>query len=98
MCHGCGQLYDTTGCPPHNSGGVRDSEFAHRVRMALSSCQQNIILFGWAGLTTPTRLGFLFQHTCVLLSSAMVFTTSTKHEEAVGTVLTAGTVPSTLCF
>ena len=29
----------------------------------LTSCQQNPILFGWAGLTTPTRLGFLFRLT-----------------------------------
>ena len=30
------------------------------VRKTLTICQQNPILFGWAGLTTPTRLGFLF--------------------------------------
>ena len=35
-------------------------ESAHGVRKTLSSCQQNPILCGWAGLTTPTRLGFLF--------------------------------------
>ena len=29
----------------------------------LTSCQQNPILFGRAGLTTPTRLGFLFRLT-----------------------------------
>ena len=34
--------------------------YAHGVRKTLTSCQQNPILFGWAGLTTPTRLGFLF--------------------------------------
>ena len=32
----------------------------HGVRKTLTSCQQNPILFGQAGLTTPTRLGFLF--------------------------------------
>ena len=31
--------------------------------MSLSSCQQNTILFGRAGLTTPTRLKFLCQPT-----------------------------------
>ena len=35
----------------------------HRVRKTLTSCQQNPILFGRAGLTTPTRLGFLFRLT-----------------------------------
>ena len=34
--------------------------YAHRVCKTLTSCQQNPILFGQAGLTTPTRLGFLF--------------------------------------
>ena len=38
---------------------VRNSEYAHGVRKTLTSCQQNPILFGQAGLTTPTRLGFL---------------------------------------
>ena len=33
---------------------------AHRVHKTLTRCQQNTILFGWAWLTTPTRLGFLF--------------------------------------
>ena len=63
FCHGCGQLYGTTECLPRNSGGVRDSEFAHGVRTTLSSCQQNTNLFGWAWLITPTRLGFLFRRT-----------------------------------
>ena len=35
----------------------------HGVRKTLISCQQNPILFGQAGLTTPTRLGFLFRLT-----------------------------------
>ena len=35
----------------------------HGVRKTLTSCQQNPILFGRAGLTTPTRLGFLFRLT-----------------------------------
>ena len=39
---------------------VWNSEYTHRVRKTLTSCQQNPILFGQAGLTTPTRLGFLF--------------------------------------
>ena len=63
ICHGCGQLYGTSECFPRNSGGVRNSEFAHGVRTTLSSCQQNTNLFGRAGLTTPTRLGFLFRRT-----------------------------------
>ena len=42
---------------------IRNYESAHRVRKTLSSCQQNPILFGRAGLTTPTRLGVLFQLT-----------------------------------
>ena len=37
--------------------------YAHGVSKTLTSCQQNPILFGWAGLTTPTRLGFLFRLT-----------------------------------
>ena len=63
FCHGCGQLYGMTECRPCNSGCVWDSEFAHGVRMTLSSCQQNTNLFGQAGLATPTRLGFLFWRT-----------------------------------
>ena len=63
MCHGCGQLYGTSECPSRNSGSVRDSEFTHGVHMTLSSCKQNTNLFGRAGLTTPTRLGFLFRCT-----------------------------------
>ena len=42
---------------------VRNYEYVHGVRKTLTSCQQNPILFGRAGLTTPTRLGFLFQLT-----------------------------------
>ena len=34
--------------------------YVHGVHKTLTSCQQNPILFGRAGLTTPTRLGFLF--------------------------------------
>ena len=63
ICQGCRQLYSTTECLPRNSGGVRNSEFGHGVRTTLSSCQQNTNLFRRAGLTTPTRLGFLFRHT-----------------------------------
>ena len=37
--------------------------YMHRVHKTLTSCQQNPILFGRAGLTTPTRLGFLFRLT-----------------------------------
>ena len=33
----------------------------HGVRKTLTSCQQNPILFGRAGLTIQTRLGFLFR-------------------------------------
>ena len=42
---------------------VQNSEYVHGVRKTLTSCQQNPILFGRARLTTPTRLGFLFQLT-----------------------------------
>ena len=42
---------------------VRNYRYAHGVRKSLTSCQQNPILFGQAGLTTPTRLGFLFRLT-----------------------------------
>ena len=42
---------------------VRNYGYAHGVRKTLTSCQQNPILFGRAGLTTPTRLGFLFRLT-----------------------------------
>ena len=38
---------------------IQNYGYMHRVRKTLTSCQQNPILFGWAGLTTPTRLGFL---------------------------------------
>ena len=39
---------------------VRNYGYTHGVHKTLTSCQQNPILFGWARLTTPTRLGFLF--------------------------------------
>ena len=42
---------------------IRNYGYTHGVRKTLTSCQQNPILFGWAGLTTPTRLGFLFRLT-----------------------------------
>ena len=42
---------------------VRNYGYVHGVRKTLTSCQQNPILFGQAGLTTPTRLGFLFRLT-----------------------------------
>ena len=42
---------------------VRNYGYAHGVRKTLTSCQQNPILFGRAGLTTPTRLGSLFRLT-----------------------------------
>ena len=45
------------------SGGVRNYGYMHGVCKTLTSCQQNPILFGWAGLTTPTRLGSLFRLT-----------------------------------
>ena len=38
----------------------RNYESAHGVCKTQSSCQQNPILFEWARLTTPTRLGSLF--------------------------------------
>ena len=42
---------------------IRNYDLAHGVHKTLSSCQQNPILCGRAGLTTPTRLGFLFRLT-----------------------------------
>ena len=42
---------------------VWNYKYVHGVCKTLTSCQQNPILFGWAGLTTPTRLGFLFRLT-----------------------------------
>ena len=42
---------------------VWNSEYMHGVCKTLTSCQQNPILFGQAGLTTPTRLGSLFRLT-----------------------------------
>ena len=42
---------------------VRNYGYVHGVRKTLTSCQQNAILFGQAGLTTQTRLGFLFRLT-----------------------------------
>ena len=42
---------------------IRNYGYMHWVCKTLTSCQQNPILFGWAGLTTPTRLGFLFRLT-----------------------------------
>ena len=42
---------------------IQNYGYTHGVRKTLTSCQQNPILFGWAGLTTPTRLGFLFRLT-----------------------------------
>ena len=42
---------------------IRNYGYAHGVHKTLTSCQQNPILFERAGLTTPTRLGFLFQLT-----------------------------------
>ena len=42
---------------------IRNYGYAHGVHKTLTSCQQNPILFGRAGLTTPTRLGFLFRLT-----------------------------------
>ena len=42
---------------------IQNYGYTHGVCKTLTSCQQNPILFGRAGLTTPTRLGFLFQLT-----------------------------------
>ena len=62
FCHSCGQLYGlATGFSIILA--VWNSKYTHGVCKTLTSCQQNPILFGWAGLTTPTRLGFLFQLT-----------------------------------
>ena len=48
---------------PRNSGGSGITSTHTGVCKTLTSCQQNPILFGRAGLTTPTRLGFLFRLT-----------------------------------
>ena len=47
---------------------VQNDEYAHRVHKTLTSCQENPILFGRAGLTSPTRSGFLFRHTFLATS------------------------------
>ena len=62
ICHGCGQLYGSAAGFPVIPV---DPELRVRARVhkTLTSCQQNPILFGRAGLTTPTRLGFLFRLT-----------------------------------
>ena len=59
----------------------------------------NRILFYSGGLGLPHQQGWgsCFGVLSTLLSGATVFTTSTKHEEAVGTIPRAGTVPSTPC-
>ena len=43
---------------PRNSGGVRNSKFAHGVRTTLLDCQQNTILFGraWAYHTNKVEV------------------------------------------
>ena len=62
FCHGCGQLYGSAAGFPGIPLGPKLWVSAG-VRKTLTSCQQNPILFGQAGLTTPTRLGFLFRLT-----------------------------------
>ena len=60
---------------------VRNSEYVHGVRKTLTSCQQNPILFGRAGLTTPIRLGFLFRLTFPVTSQRNGnYDSNTKHE------------------
>ena len=62
MCHSCGQfMVWPRGFPLFQR--VWNYGYMHGVRKTLTSCQQNPILFGRAGLTTPTRLGFLFRLT-----------------------------------
>ena len=56
--HACMHMY--TCVMAVGSSTVWISEYVHGVHRTLTSCQQNPILFGQAGLTTPTRLGFLF--------------------------------------
>ena len=46
---------------------VQNYGYVHGVRKTLTSCQQNPILFG---LTTPTRLGFLFRLTFSVTSQS----------------------------
>ena len=67
MCHGCGQLYGSVAGFPVIPAGP-EFRVSARGTQDLTSCQQNPILFGWAGLTTPTRLGFLFQLTLPVTS------------------------------
>ena len=53
----------------------------HGVCKTLTSCQQNPILFGRAGLTTPTRLGFLFRLTFPVTSRCNGnYDSNTKHK------------------
>ena len=60
---------------------VWNSEYAHGVCKTLTSCQQNPILFGRARLTTPTRLGFLFQLTFPVISQCNGnYDSNTKHK------------------
>ena len=60
---------------------VQNSEYAHGVCKTLTSCQQNPILFGRAGLTTPTRLGFLFRLTFPVTSRHNGnYDSNTKHK------------------
>ena len=62
MCHGCGQLYGSAAGFPVIPAGLELWVLA-RGPLTLTGCQQNPILFGRAGLTTPTRLGSLFRLT-----------------------------------
>ena len=82
-----------------DSGRVRNSEFAHGVRTTLSSCQQNTNLFGRAGLTTPTRLGFLFRHTLYITFPAQRYLRLVLNaKRPLVRFRLAGAVPSTPCF
>ena len=59
---------------------IRNYGYVHGVRKTLTSCQQNPILFGRAGLTTPTRLGFLFRLTFSVTSRRNSnYDSNTKH-------------------
>ena len=66
----------------HNSGGSGIPITCTGVRKTLTSCQQNPILFGWARLTTPTRLGFLFRLTFPVTSRCNGnYDFNTKHKD-----------------
>ena len=98
MCHGCEQLYGTSECLPRNSGVSGIPSLRMGSARPYQVVNRILIYLGGLGLPHQQGWGSCFGLLSTLLSGATVFTTRTKHEEDVGTVLTAGTVPSTPCF